>query len=94
MLLFTGAKRFTGGHTGSGHAWLKSGVDKYEDIRKKLLLEHSIFKQCHFDVKRMKEKNIGLTDILNSDDTEDFLNLSLTDSDMNDILESGQFATV
>ena len=53
-----------------------------------------MFKQCHFDVKRMKEKNIGLTDILNSDDTEDFLNLSLTDSDMNDILESGQYATV
>ena len=42
----------------------------------------------------MKEKKIGLSDILNSDDTDDINNLSLTDTDINDIIACGQFATV
>ena len=94
MLLFTGAKRFTGGQSGSGHAWLRCGVDKYESIRKQLILEHKVFKEIHFECKTMMEKNIGLTDILNGDDTDDTHNISLTDKGIKDIINSGQFSSV
>ena len=61
MLLFTGFKRFTCGQSGSGHAWLRSVVDKYEFITQKLLVEQKLFKKCHFECKKIKETNIGLT---------------------------------
>ena len=86
MLLFTGAKRFTGGKSGSGHAWLRCVVDKYEIIRKQLVLEHNVFKQCHFECKTMSEKKIFLTDILNGDDTDDTHNISFTDIDIKYII--------
>ena len=94
MLLLTGAKRLTAGKSGSGHEWLRCGVYKYENILKQLLLEHNKFKQCYFECKTMSEKNIGLTDILNGDDTDDTNNISLTDKDIKYIINSGQFAKV
>ena len=69
-------------------------MDKYEVIRKKLLVEYTVFKQLHFECKTRKENNIGLTEILNGDDIDDINNISLNDNDINDIISSGQFATV
>ena len=52
-------------------------------------------KNIHFDCKRKEEKQLGLADILNNEDSEGFQAM-LFDEEMNieDIWASGQFAKV
>ena len=67
----------------------------YESIRKKLLSEKENYINIHFNCKRKEEKKLGLADVLNNEDSEDFRAM-LIDGEMNieDILASGQFAKV
>ena len=69
-------------------------MNKYEVIRQKLLVEHTVFKQIYFKCKTIKDNNIGLEEIVNVDDIYDINNISLTDNYINDIIASGQFLTV
>ena len=95
MQVYTGGKRYTGGVSGTGHSWTLTGVEIYESIRKKLLSEKENYKNIHFNCKRKEEKKLGLADVLNNEDSEDFRAM-LIDGEMNieDILASGQFAKV
>ena len=94
LYLFTGAKKFSGGYTGSGHGWLMKGVQKYEAIRQNLMLQKTFLMDCIFECNQMTEETLVLTDILNMDETENLQNDSLTDVVINDILASGKLTCV
>ena len=42
--IYTGARKYTGGKSGSGHSWLLSGVYEYERVRKLLIKEMHVFR--------------------------------------------------
>ena len=94
LYLFTGAKQIIGDYTGSGHVWLIKGVHKYDAIRKKLMSEKDIIQDYIFECNLITEKTLGLTELLNMDETEDLANQSLLEIDINDILASGKLENV
>ena len=94
LYLFTGAKKISGGYTGSGHGWLIKGVQKYEAIRQKLMTEKYFIVDCLFECNKITEQTLGLTYLLNMDETENLENQSLSEIDINDILASGKLESV
>ena len=94
LQLFTGAKKYTGGASGSGHSWLLTGVDKYEEIRKKLVLEIDIFKNVFFECKTKENEIVGLTEMLYSANSDYIETNFYTENRIDDLLASSLFAQV
>ena len=92
--VYTGGKKFTGGRKGSGHGWLTIGVEKFELARKKFLTEKDTLKGIHFECNTKTNETTELNDLFNNKEVVD-LDKALNEGiDFDEMISSGQFASV